>query len=101
MYTPREPLRLSGLIRGLQGVQICGGCHDSLNPAEQGILTGPWMPEARLRKMLFTCRKASSGRSECWMSKTVVADLSDTLIVWERLAVLGKSIHLFTLNSFR
>jgi hypothetical protein len=53
MYTPREPLRLSGLIRGLQGVQICGGCHDSLNLAEQGILTGPWMPEARLRKMLF------------------------------------------------
>jgi hypothetical protein len=53
MYTPREPLRLSGLIRGLQGVQICGGCHDSLNPAEQGILTRPWMPEARLRKMLF------------------------------------------------
>jgi hypothetical protein len=70
---------------------------DSLNPAEQGILTRPWTPEARLRKMLLPIVRQAAGD----LNADVLRDLSDTLIVWERLAVLGKSIHLFTLNSFR
>lgn len=75
---------------------------DNLNPVEQGIFDkavdalGPLERDAH-----FTCRKASCGRSGMLYCQRTVADLSDTLNIWERLAVLGKSIHLLTLNYFR